>query len=51
MTTGPSARPLGSAAQLRPVRGDDAEELFSLVDANRARLREWLEPENVEVEY
>lgn len=42
MSTGPSVRPLGSAAQLRPVRGEDAEELFALVDANRVRLREWL---------
>lgn len=38
----PAPRPLGRDALLRPVRAEDAEELFALVDANRERLREWL---------
>lgn len=37
-----TARPLRPGAHLRPVRTEDAEELFALVDANRERLREWL---------
>ena len=33
---------LGDGIKLRPVRRSDAEELFALINANRARLREWL---------
>lgn len=43
----PRARPvpafyLGDGVALRPVKPADAAELFAVVDANRARLREWM---------
>ena len=34
--------PLGPGAELRPLRFEDAEELFAVTDRNRERLREWL---------
>ena len=34
--------PIDDAVRLRTLREEDAEELFQVVDANRAHLREWL---------
>jgi ribosomal-protein-serine acetyltransferase len=36
------ALPIGRQADLRPIRQEDATELFSLIEANRPYLREWL---------
>lgn len=51
--TSPFPMTAGPDLELRPLEEADAEELFALVDANRAYLRQWLPwlDQNTEVEH